>query len=725
MQSRNVKERLNGDDSLTEESEDAATEPSLALSPSGLPSQTALPLQQASKPQAILSSTCADTDLQPHIEPSSHSTAHDAHRQHHQERAHEQRSQPDSDPPAAESASLQQENRPADKLCRPLGLLRGTAQGMRAEPGSAQHGVQGKLAECAQEAKVDCDIPAATVSREHQLGGFAAAEVQGQLPVTPAPHVQAGHVVPDSSQQHAMVSADAVSSNSLARDFRQGQQRPSSQLSAPPQACALQTADGSPDQARQAQDNESVQLHQARHSQKLQHVQQPHIIELAQDWLQAQQGQQAQQSQQAQPQTLQISQDAQQAQQAQHAQQTQPSQDGQQAYLAQCQQHAQQDQGPQRTPQQQQAQQRQRQQAGAGPLADSPASGLFDELDAHIAQQLVDADALAKRAQHANQGQQAAMSCQQSFAEATAQDKVLAQHISSCQQSELSGKPVETLLREKCQAPACIASDVVDITGSGAEHSHLSERGVLQQQQQQKQQQHQQAAMSHTCPAQLGSLPQQSACVPQQGSIICPPAQSGKAALHSRTQHAAFEFDPFLDSGELDAELAQLLDSAAAFRPAGPPDTSQAGPKPQTTDLQPVPEVSRPATAALRPREAGSRPVDAGSRPSSAEARLSGCQGKFNSAGSAPNANQSRRSSASSGQNFTDRVTHGPGEISSLPASAGVRPKSAEAQPDVPACHNASAAAARNNGASADFRPALEPAGPVEDVLLPNVVSLM
>ena len=59
--------------------------------------------------------------------------------------------------------------------------------------------------------------------------------------------------------------------------------------------------------------------------------------------------------------------------------------------------------------------------------------------------------------------------------------------------------------------------------------------------------------------------------------------KAAEVAQRGSTQHSVFDFhDPFSDACELDDDLAQLLDSAAAPRPAGPPHPALAGPGPDS-----------------------------------------------------------------------------------------------------------------------------------------------
>ena len=89
---------------------------------------------------------------------------------------------------------------------------------------------------------------------------------------------------------------------------------------------------------------------------------------------------------------------------------------------------------------------------------------------------------------------------------------------------------------------------------------------------------------------------------------------AGKAQ-HAATQHSVFDFDDsFPDSLEFVDQVAQLMDSAAAPRPAGLPHAALAGPGPESASSS----------------QAGSRPNSAGSR----QTRPPSC----NTPGSSPDA---------------------------------------------------------------------------------------
>ena len=99
-------------------------------------------------------------------------------------------------------------------------------------------------------------------------------------------------------------------------------------------------------------------------------------------------------------------------------------------------------------------------------------------------------------------------------------------------------------------------------------------------------------------------LPQQNAAaslrIAQQQSMPESAQQkpAGKAQ-HAATQHSVFDFDDsFPDSLEFVDQVAQLMDSAAAPRPAGLPHAAQAGPGPESASSS----------------QAGSRPNSAGCR---------------------------------------------------------------------------------------------------------------
>jgi len=118
-------------------------------------------------------------------------------------------------------------------------------------------------------------------------------------------------------------------------------------------------------------------------------------------------------------------------------------------------------------------------------------------------------------------------------------------------------------------------------------------------------------------------LPQQNAAASQrvaQQQSMPESAQQKPAgkAQHAATQHSVFDFDDsFPDSFDFMDQVAQLMDSAAAPRPAGLPQAALAGPGPNSASSS----------------QAGSRPNSAGSRQTRPPSCFSG-----NTPGSSPGA---------------------------------------------------------------------------------------
>ncbi len=130
-------------------------------------------------------------------------------------------------------------------------------------------------------------------------------------------------------------------------------------------------------------------------------------------------------------------------------------------------------------------------------------------------------------------------------------------------------------------------------------------------------------------------LPQQNAAASQrvaQQQSMPESAQQKPAgkAQHAAMQHSVFDFDDsFPDSFDFMDQVAQLMDSAAAPRPAGLPRTALAGPGPE----------SAPSS------QAGSRPNSAGSRQTRPPSCFSG-----NTPGSSPDASSADAKAPSSRQ---------------------------------------------------------------------------
>ena len=380
-----------------------------------------------------------------------------------------------------------------------------------------------------------------------------------------------------------------------------------------------------------------------------------------------------------------------------------------------------------------------------GPLADALASDIFDDLDAQIAQQIEEAQAHhAKQAQSTQQAavprpvthtQQAEQAKQAQRMDQTEHDKQihcqrhaepacqhrptqLADQAQQVQQEQQAQRAVhEAHQTAASQAQTHASAKDGQMSGSGAS-GHQAEQHATDPVQKipGATQAHaiditSDAMDTDSTAVNLGpahkrphSQLQQSEQQQQQQHALQVAACRMDTARDSKIQHGGFEFDSFLDSCELDAELAQLLDSAAAFRPAGPPDTSQAGPrsecaaasKPSLAGPKPIsPEVSMKR---CRPNSAGS-----GCRPNSAgsEAKLTGS--RPNSAGARPNLAEPR-----------------PKSLNSQPHSARERPNSAGAGPNSAGglCTAADARAVDDRAAAA---PA--PAGPYENAAQPVRVA--
>ena len=375
-----------------------------------------------------------------------------------------------------------------------------------------------------------------------------------------------------------------------------------------------------------------------------------------------------------------------------------------------------------------------------GPLADALASDIFDDLDAQIAQQIEEAQ--AHHAKQAQSTQQAAMPGPVTHTQQAEQAKQ-AQRMDQTEHDK-------QVHRQRHAEPAC-------------QHRPTHLAGQAQQVQQEQQAQravhesHQTAAsqtQTHAS-AKDGQMPEAEASGHQAEQHATDPVQkmpgatqanaiditadvmdTGSTAVplgsphkqphsqlrhseqhvpqvaacgsdtahNSKTKHGGFEFDSFLDSCELDAELAQLLDSAAAFRPAGLPDTSQAGPRSDCAAASklslagPKPISAEVSMTRCRPNSAGS-----GGRPKSAksEPKLSGS--RPNSAGARPNLAEPR-----------------PESSESRPYSAAERPNSAGAGPNsAGGMHTAAGPRAVDDRAAA----APAPAGPCEDTAQPVRVA--
>lgn len=310
-----------------------------------------------------------------------------------------------------------------------------------------------------------------------------------------------------------------------------------------------------------------------------------------------------------------------------------------------------------------------------GLVADALASPMSDELEAEIAQRIAEVEAHPKQAQGA--GQETEHAKEDSVAITTVADQETGQveaadvqtHHASCLGDQLQSCLTGVHSRSGCMPVE--TADALDATSNAA--------GTVEAPQQQQQQP--------------------------------PPVAQSSGALHqhSKSQHASFEFDPFLDSGELDAELAQLLDSAAAFRPAGAPDTAQAGPRPMSAEpkfnIAGLKPVSANTSLAQRPISAGHRPNSAGSRPNAAEARPNSAGSRPNSAGARPNSAGSRPNSAEARPNLA----------TSRPSSAGSRPNPARSRPNSAGSLHASADVEKAVSDRDWIQAAPEPAGPCDD----------
>lgn len=126
-----------------------------------------------------------------------------------------------------------------------------------------------------------------------------------------------------------------------------------------------------------------------------------------------------------------------------------------------------------------------------------------------------------------------------------------------------------------------------------------------------------------SAPHNAAKLPQQSAdasqrVVQQQSMPESAQQKPAGKAQHAAMQHSVFDFDDsFPDSLEFVDQVAQLMDSAAAPRPAGLPSVALAGPGPDSASSS----------------QAGSRPNSAGSRQTRPSSCFSG-----NTPGSSPDA---------------------------------------------------------------------------------------
>lgn len=381
-----------------------------------------------------------------------------------------------------------------------------------------------------------------------------------------------------------------------------------------------------------------------------------------------------------------------------------------------------------------------------GPLADALASDIFDDLDAQITQQIEEAQAHhAKQAQstqqaalpgpvtHTQQAEQAKQAQRMEQAEHAKQIQCQRHAEPACQhrptqladqaQQVQQEQQAQRLVHEAHQTAASQAQPHASATDGQMPEAGASGHQAEQHATDTVQKMPgatQANAIDITADAMdtgstavsLGSPHKRPHSQLQQTEQQHAPqvAACGIDVAHdSKKQHGGFEFDSFLDSCELDAELAQLLDSAAAFRPAGLPDTSQAGPRPE-------------CAAASNPRLTGSKPISAEvsmtrCRPNSAG---SGC--RPNSAGSEPKLSRSRPNSAGARPNLAEPR---PKPLESRPYSAAERPNSAGAGPNSAGGMHTAADARAVGARAVDDRAAAAPApaGPCEDAAQPVRVA--